>query len=260
VSSATGTDLVSFVEAPGAFMEPRPDLVIERSRRYTLVAEPGNTWAAVEGIRLGGDDVDEAVANVARFLARTDTRIASWWLTERTTPHDLEERLLAAGLERKDDDYLIDGLLATAAPPPGPPDVEAREVASVVEHVAARWVQYDGFGTPAEQRLSDDALAAEYGRTSAPLFAAWIDGELVAAARAAFARCGALLIGGATLPPARGRGAYRALVRARWDAAATRGTPALTVGAGAMSAPILYALGFEKVVQFRRLQSVASRS
>jgi len=239
-------------------MEPRPDVVIERSRWYTLVAEPGNTWAAVEGIRLD-DAIEDAVDDVARFLARTDTRIASWWLTERSTPHDLEERLLAAGLERKDDDYLIDGLLATTAPPPGPPEVEAREVAGVEEHVAARNVQYDGFGTPAEQRLSDDALAAEYGRTSAPLYAAWIDGKLVAAARAAFARCGALLIGGATLPEARGRGAYRALVRARWDAAAARGTPALTVGAGAMSAPILYGLGFEKVLQFRRLQSVASR-
>jgi GNAT acetyltransferase-like protein len=240
-------------------MAPRSDVVIESSRRYTLVAEPGNTWAAVEGIRLE-DDVDDAVADVARFLEQTDTRIASWWLTERSTPNDLEERLLAAGLERKDDDYLIDGLLATAAPPPGPADVEARAVASVEEHVAARKVQYDAFGTAAEQRLSDEALAAEYGRTSAPLYAAWVDGRLVAAARAAFARCGALLIGGATLPDARRRGAYRALVRARWDEAAARGTPALTVGAGAMSAPILYGLGFEKVVQFRRLQSVASRS
>lgn len=240
-------------------MEPRPDVVIERSRRYTLVAEPGKRWAAVEGIRLD-DEVEVAVAEVARFLEQTDTLIASWWLTERSTPDDVEPRLLAAGLERKDDDYLIDGLLATTAPPPGPPDVEAREVASVEEHVAARRLQYEGFGTPPEQRLSDDEVAAEYGRTSSLLYAAWIDGEMVAAARAAFARCGALLIGGTTLPKARGRGAYRTLVRARWDDAAARGTPALTVGAGAMSAPILYRLGFEKIVQFRRLQSVASRS
>jgi GNAT superfamily N-acetyltransferase len=52
------------------------------------------------------------------------------------------------------------------------------------------------------------------------------------------------LAGGGTRPDRRGRGAYRALVRARWDAAVERGTPALTVGAGAMSRPILERLGF----------------
>jgi hypothetical protein len=36
-------------------------------------------------------------------------------------------------------------------------------------------------------------------------------------------------------------------VRARWDAAVERGKPALTVGAGPMSAPILERLGFEHV-------------
>ena len=45
----------------------------------------------------------------------------------------------------------------------------------------------------------------------------------------------------------RGRGAYRALVRARWDVAVERGTPALTVSAGAMSRPILERLGFVTV-------------
>jgi hypothetical protein len=45
----------------------------------------------------------------------------------------------------------------------------------------------------------------------------------------------------------RGRGAYRALVRARWDAAVDRGTPALTVGAESMSRPILARLGFVNV-------------
>jgi len=33
-----------------------------------------------------------------------------------------------------------------------------------------------------------------------------------------------------------------------------RGTPALAVGAGSMSRPILERLGFEQVLQFRRLE------
>jgi len=47
-------------------------------------------------------------------------------------------------------------------------------------------------------------------------------------------------------------------VRARWDEAVRRGTPALAVGAGAMSRPILERLGFVQVLEFRRLESVAS--
>jgi hypothetical protein len=62
--------------------------------------------------------------------------------------------------------------------------------------------------------------------------------------------------GGATIARARGRGAYRALVRARWDDAVARGTPLVAVHAGAMSAPILRRLGFEQVVRFRRLEDV----
>jgi hypothetical protein len=236
-------------------MESALDTVVRKTPRFTLVAKRGDTWASVEGIRLGEDDAAAAIDEVRAFLEESETRIASWWLTERTTPDDAEERLLAAGLDRFDDDYLIDGMLATSAPAPGPPEVEARAVANVEEHVEARRLQYDGFGTDADRRRSDEVLAAEYGQTKNVLYAAWVDGRMAGAAAAAFASCGALLIGGTTLPWARGRGAYRALVRARWDDAVARGTPVLAAGAGALSAPILARLGFEKVLQFRRLES-----
>jgi GNAT superfamily N-acetyltransferase len=74
-----------------------------------------------------------------------------------------------------------------------------------------------------------------------------IDGEVVSFAVAQFGRTAVYLAGGATRPDRRGRGAYRALVRARWDAAVEQGIPALTVGAGAMSRPILERLGFSIV-------------
>jgi hypothetical protein len=48
---------------------------------------------------------------------------------------------------------------------------------------------------------------------------------------------------------ARGCGVYRALVRARWDEAVARGTPALVVQAGQMSRPILERLGFETICE-----------
>ena len=61
------------------------------------------------------------------------------------------------------------------------------------------------------------------------------------------------LFGAAVLPEARGRGAYRALVRARWEDAAARGTPVLVTQAGRMSAPILLRAGFEEVARIHIL-------
>jgi GNAT superfamily N-acetyltransferase len=229
---------------------------VHASRRYVLAAMRGGTWAAVEGIRLHEDELEIAIETVQAFLAETDTRTASWWLTELSTPCDIEELLLAAGLERDESDYLHSGMLITTEPPDS--DVDARRVGDVHEYIAARRLKEAVFGTYGRD-YTDAELAADYERASEVTYGAWIDGELVASASASFMRVGALLSSGATLPEARGRGAYRALVRARWDDAVARGTPALAVGAGPMSQPILERLGFEQVVQFRRLQSVVSR-
>lgn len=79
------------------------------------------------------------------------------------------------------------------------------------------------------------------------MHAAWLDDAVVCAGTSAPTPHGLLLYGGATLERARGRGAYRALLRARWDEAAARGTLALMTQAGAMSRPILERLAFEPV-------------
>ena len=58
-----------------------------------------------------------------------------------------------------------------------------------------------------------------------------------------------MLISGGVLAEARGHGAYRALVRARWDDAVGAGQHALVVHAGAMSRPILERLGFHAAAE-----------
>ena len=68
-------------------------------------------------------------------------------------------------------------------------------------------------------------------------------------------RCGVFLTGGVTIPEARGRGAYRALVRARWDEAVRRGTPALVVHAEDASRRVLERIGFQHVCQIVELVS-----
>jgi len=227
------------------------------TRRYSLAAAIGDTYAAVEGIRLDAREIADAVAEVDAFLHESETLLASWWLTERSTPEDLEDRLLDAGCTRHDADYLHAAMLLTSGPP-RVPGVEAREVATPGEFAEARRVAVAAFADPRIPAPTDDELRREWESLHEPLYAAWLDGRIASVGRAAFTNVGAYLTGGATATWARGRGAYRAVVRARWDAAVERGTPALAVGAGPMSRPILERLGFEEVLQYRRLESVRS--
>jgi hypothetical protein len=50
-----------------------------------------------------------------------------------------------------------------------------------------------------------------------------------------------------------GRGAYRALVHARWEDAVARGTPLAATDAGSQSRPILERMGFREVCTIRCL-------
>ncbi|HYA09582.1 MAG TPA: hypothetical protein VEG24_08315, partial [Gaiellaceae bacterium] len=240
-------------------MRPTPTTIVHSTPSYTVAAGRATVWAAVEGIRLRDGEAPDAVAAVRALLAETECRIVSWWLSELSAPADVEAQLLEAGLALIPDDYLIDGLLATSAPATGLPEIEARPVASVEEFVEARNLQEDVFETPPGRRRSREQLAEEYRTIDGVLYAAWLDGRMAGAGGVTASSRGLLLWGGATAAWARGRGAYRALVRARWDDAVARGTPALTVGANPTSSPILRRLGFEKVVQFRRLEDVLDR-
>ena len=240
------------MEAPGRFMGPAPGRLLHVTDRYALAHDLGHTWAGAEGFRLEGHDVEAAVDEVHAMVHGRAER-CSWWLTERSTPADLEARLLGAGLVLEEDDYLHAGMLLTREPPQVD-DIEVRRVTTLAEYAEARRLALDAFANPRQRVPTDDEIAAQWEREVDPTYAAWIDGRMASVGRAIFTRAGAYLMGGATAEWARGRGAYRAVVRVRWDAAVERGTPALAVGAGSMSRPILERLGFEQVLQFRRLE------
>jgi Acetyltransferase (GNAT) domain len=253
-------DLADFVEAPGRFMEPSAGALVIKTPRFVVVAGADGVWASVQGIRLGDGEAADAVAEVRRLLPLVGTRVVSWWLSERATPADVEEQLLDAGLELVADDYLLDGLLATTPLPQGPPDVEVRMATTAEEWAAVRELQDGIFDNPPERRPTREQMLDEFRKTSAVLFGAWLDGELVGAGGATPSSRGLLLWGGSVREDARGRGCYRALTRARWDEAVRRGTPALTVIANDESGPALRKLGFEKVLEFRRIEDVLSEA
>jgi GNAT superfamily N-acetyltransferase len=254
------SELNDFVEAPARFMEPTPGTLLVKTPRFVVVAGADGVWASVQGVRLRDGEAADAVAEVRELLAPAGTRVVGWWLSERATPADVEEQLLEAGVRLVEDDYRLDGLLATAPPPHGPPEVEVQLAASAEEWAAVRELQDSVFDSPPERRATREQLLAEFGRTNTALFGAWVDGELVGAGAATPSSRGMLLWGGSVHADARGRGCYRALVRARWDEAARRGIPALTVSANDKSGPVLRRLGFEKVLEFRRIEDVLSKA
>jgi predicted N-acetyltransferase YhbS len=253
-------ELAEFVEAPGRFMQPTAGALVLQTPRFVVVAGSDGVWASVQGVRLQDGEAPGAIAEVRKLLGPAGTQVVSWWLTDRATPENVEEQLLDAGLRLVANDYRLDGLLATTPPPPGPPDVDVRAAKTAEEWAAIRELQDGVFDNPPERRATREQLLAEFGRTDTALFGAWLGGELVGAGAASPSSRGMLLWGGSVRADARGRGCYRALVRARWDEAVRRGTPALTVSANDESGPALRKLGFEKVLEFRRLEDVLSEA
>jgi hypothetical protein len=246
------SELVDFAEAMGPFLEPAPGRLLRVTDAYAVSAEVGHTWAQVERLRLREDEVASAIEDVEGFMHESGTERASWWLTERSTP--TEDAFLAAGLQRHED-YLHAAMVLTEEPPPVE-GVEVRRVETLEEFAESRRLTRDAFGNPHMRNPPDEELAVEWEQQLNPIFAGWLDGRMASVGSAVYTRAGGYLLGGASAAWARGRGAYRAVVRARWDEAVRRGTPALVVGAGSMSRPILERLGFEQVLQFRRLESV----
>ncbi|HEY3961058.1 MAG TPA: hypothetical protein VGL84_00880 [Gaiellaceae bacterium] len=197
-------------------------------------------------------DVDiPVVVEEARAIARAnDKSIVAWWIGPE---HDaLAPALEELGVVNSDTPGFeaTENAMALVTPPAGyrPPGIDVRRSDSFEDYKGAVDVLVKCFGYP---RQPDEILRERYEEQRVDKagagFVALIDGRIVANAFAAFGDAGINLFGGSVLPEVRGRGVYRALTFARWDAAVERGTPALTVQAGKMSMPILERLGFERV-------------
>jgi GNAT superfamily N-acetyltransferase len=188
---------------------------------------------------------------VRRLVRNAGGTSLRWEVADVAEPADVVDRLRALGAvparSRTESHATIMGL--RRAPSAGPPEIQVSRVATVADFRRYVRITHEVFDAlarlPAELGRIDREGEQDVADTVFVRYLAWLDGEPVAAACATFAPGGAILHAGSTLPAARGRGAYRALVRARWDEAVTRDTPALVTRAGAMSRPILERLGFE---------------
>jgi GNAT superfamily N-acetyltransferase len=171
------------------------------------------------------------------------------------TPPGLEAELSALGMRPFDDPDVIglvlDGDIGPVA------GVPVRRAESLADYSAAERIKLAAFGGALDddavellaQRKLDDDRETGVGAS----FLAVLDGRPVGTARVVLCDAGAVFNAGCVLPEARGRGAYRALVAARVEAARAAGADAVVTQAGRMSRPILERLGFREVVSVRVL-------
>jgi hypothetical protein len=251
----TSSSLSEFAHTPDRFT--RLSAAVERYADERVCIVQGPTWAAVSGVR---------TEDVAALLTETRERIPAekritWWIDEAAQPADLREQLESLGLVAPADGAgLLHALVCTNEPPAGSPDVDVSEVETFEDHLIATDVMWEAFDTPEERRERDrpflrSSFEAARAAGVPVTFLARLDGRPAALGRSLPSPRGVFLIAGAVAPWARGRGLYRALVRARWDDAVARGTPALVTEAMPdTSYPILKGLGFVDVCLLRRLE------
>jgi GNAT superfamily N-acetyltransferase len=224
----------------------RSDERIETAR-YTLCMAAGKRWNTVQRQRFGADEVDDVLAEVRAHLRERGRDTTQWEIGSAAEPSNLVDLLLERGLVRDKEPYAV-ALVLTREPPPASPELVARRVESFEEYAAANAVQWLAFEMPEDEvDEAEKQLEQRYRETVNVMHAVWLAGEIITAGTSAPTTHGLLLYGGATAPHARGRGGYRALLRARWDEAVARGTPALITQGGSMSRPILERTGFQPV-------------
>jgi hypothetical protein len=251
-------ELREFAQVPDRYTLIPADVDRFADERVCIIQ--GNIWAGVGGVRVRADAVEA-------LLAETRTRIpagkvTTWWLDPDTEPADLHPRLVALGLEVPERGSLLHALACVEPPPAGHAGVRVRRVERFDDWRAAVELQWEAFETPeAERELQlahlQDELESALTAGVPVTFVAELEGRIAGVGRSIYSDRGVFLIAGAVAGWARGRGVYRALVRARWDDAVARGTPALVTEAlPDTSYPILKRCGFIDVCTIARLRDV----
>lgn len=240
-------------------LAPGRELVHDPDGRFAVYLAPGTGphSATVQRVRLAAADVEPTLAEIRALLRARGRTGAEWELGESSEPGDLVPRLLALGLRHDPDEPVAIGMVLHGRPADATAlRIEARRVGSVDELATARAARRAAFGGTTAP--DDPKLAADFARegVDGSTFVAFLDGRPVAAAYSAYTPWGVILFGGATVPDARGQGAYRSLVAARARDAEERGMTALVTHAGRMSRPILERLGFTAVARIDRLLDV----
>jgi hypothetical protein len=203
-------------------------------------------WNVAQRFRFPAAELDEVRAEIHAALRERGRSELSWEVGSQAEPADLVERLEGLGLRITERQV---GMALDGPPDDVPGDVEVRRVETDDEWFDAERIAAIAFG-----EKTVPVRRAYTPNPASPIYLAYLDGAPAARGSASYSEHGVTLFGGATLPEARGRGAYRALVAARWEDAVARGTPVLVTQASPMSHPILARLGFREICRIVALK------
>ncbi|MFD9904518.1 GNAT family N-acetyltransferase [Streptomyces sp. NPDC059063] len=226
-----------------------PGVTVERTGGVIRHVGAAHDWSAVVWSDLDADTADEAIAAQVRHFASLG-REFEWKLYSHDLPHDLPERLLAAGFTPEPAETLmvadVAELPSDAAPPEGIRLVPVTDAAGVDLMVSVHEQAFGTDGTALGRQVLDQ-LTATPDKVAAVV--ALAGDAPVSSARLEFqpGTDFAGLWGGGTVAAWRGRGIYRSLIAHRARLAAARGVRYLQVDATSDSRPILRRLGFEEL-------------
>jgi hypothetical protein len=251
-------ELREYAETPDRFAPIPEGSSVTRYADERICVIQGPTWAGITGPCFREGELDEVIALVHE-LVPSDKR-QTWWIGPSAEPENIVELLQERGFTPAADGPECRAMALASAPPEPPAGIDVRRVETIEDFIASREVQWDAFQIPEERRelqrvhmRNDFDEAIAYG--TPVTFLALLDGRPAATGMALPSDRGVFLIAGSTATWARGRGLYRALVRARWDYAVERGTPGLITQALVdTSYPILQRLGFVELCTIRRFE------
>lgn len=231
----------------------RPAGTVREDRGYAVLVDgldptPLNRFAS--RLRLEADPQAEVSAIRGWFRQRAKEAF-TWKLGAHTTPSNLDAVLRDHGAhpDAAEPEHTA---MVLETEPAAVEGIDVRVVESLEDYAQSAEIMFVGFGGS----LSEDEIAAM--RAAVPQrfaayradvnsrrYLAFRNGTAIAMAIAIRTSAGVVALGGgATLPEARGHGAYRALVHARWLDAVRWGATALVTQASGMSRPILQSIGF----------------
>jgi hypothetical protein len=224
------SELAALAEDPEFFIKPPEGARRISDDRFCVIVGPHKRWAGVCRLRLPAEaaEVAEAVAEVRRLVAGVDPVV--WNVGSSATPEDLPARLREHGL--RDPDPPLDPVVAAMAlgeEPPAVGGIDVKRIETFEDHqvgleimlAAAKWTEK----AAADERARARETFERRQRRGGLQWLAWLDDTPVAYAAADRAAAGLFLAGGATLPQARGRGCYRALVRGSLGRSCPAGRP-----------------------------------
>ena len=230
-------------------LPPRARVVTER---YCVNLGATPTETVVQRVRCDEAGLPDLIAEVRLLVRARGHRQAIWFVGPSSRPPNLLDLLRQAGFVPTTTppwEPTYAAMIKTEPPtPPADTRITARRIETLDELMTGLRIDAAATGVPDDELRATLAAAPslfEVERRDGQLtFLAFDETETpIGVATAALSPYGLELATGATLPDHRGRGAYRALVYARWLEATRRGTPALAVQAGANSRPILERLG-----------------